>query len=115
MTRTTTIPAYVQQVDETGFVWTLLEEADEPERMVPGAIIVAGDAEEPFLARVVDIVERAQHKVVHLDVIGVARPGDRRAPPRQPALRLIIGQHERNHKRGEAVAPLARPRDPVRR
>ena len=66
-----TIPADVQQIDETGFVWTLLEEASDPERVVPGRVIVAGDAEEPFLARVIDIVERSGHQVVHLDVLGV--------------------------------------------
>jgi hypothetical protein len=37
-----------------------------------GRIIVAGDADEPFLARVVDIVPGAEGThVVHLDVLGV--------------------------------------------
>lgn len=71
MTVQVTIPADVQQVDETGLVWTLLAEASEPDRVVPGKVIVAGDAEEPFLARVVDIVERSGHQVVHLEVLGV--------------------------------------------
>ena len=71
MTVHVTIPADVQQVDETGFVWTLLADAPEPGRVVPGKVIVAGDAAEPFLARVVDIVERSDHQVVHLEVLGV--------------------------------------------
>ncbi len=71
MTVRVTIPADVQQVDETGFVWTLLGEAAAPDRVVPGKVVVAGDAEEPFLARVVDIVERNGHHVVHLEVLGV--------------------------------------------
>jgi len=67
-----TLPADVNQVDETGWVWTFLSEAAEPDRVRPGAIIVAGDQVEPFLARVVDIVEApGNDKIVHLDVIGV--------------------------------------------
>jgi len=44
----------------------------EPERVEPGSIIVAGDAVEPFLARVVDIVDGpGDESIVHLDVVGV--------------------------------------------
>jgi hypothetical protein len=64
------ITADVQQVDETGFVWTLLAEAGRPEQVLPGRIVVAGDADSPFVARVVDIVERAGHQIVHLEVLG---------------------------------------------
>ena len=67
-----TLPADVNQVDDTGFVWAFLSDAAEPERVVAGAIIVAGDAVEPFLARVVDLVDGPDgDKVVHLDVLGV--------------------------------------------
>jgi hypothetical protein len=47
-----TLPADVQQIDQTGLVWSILDEADEPDRVRPGAPIVAGDPVEPFLARV---------------------------------------------------------------
>lgn len=67
-----TLPADVNMVDETGWVWTFLHEASEPDRVYPGALIVAGDPIEPFLARVVDIVEGPRDtKVVHLEVLGV--------------------------------------------
>lgn len=67
-----TLPADVNQVDDTGFVWAFLSDADEPERVVVGAIIVAGDPVEPFLARVVDLVDGpSDETVVHLDVLGV--------------------------------------------
>ena len=67
-----TLPADVNQVDHTGFVWAFLGDAREPERVKPGAIIVAGDPVEPFLARVVDIVEGpGNDSIVHLDVLGV--------------------------------------------
>lgn len=67
-----TLPADVNQVDETGYVWAFLGEATEPDRVRPGAIIVAGDAVEPFLARVVDVVDGpGNDSIVHLDVLGV--------------------------------------------
>lgn len=67
-----TLPADVGQVDQTGYVWAFLDRAVEPGRVVVGTLIVAGDAEEPFLARVVDMVDGpAGRRVVHLDVVGV--------------------------------------------
>lgn len=40
--------------------------------MWPGALIVAGDPKEPFLARVVDIVDGPRGRsIVHLDVVGI--------------------------------------------
>lgn len=69
---TVTLPADVNQVDETGWVWAFLSDAAEPERVRPGAIIVAGDQIEPFLARVVEIIDGpSDERIVHLDVIGV--------------------------------------------
>ena len=49
------LPADVQQYDETGHIWALREEARDPSLVVAGAIVVAGDAEDPFLARVIDV------------------------------------------------------------
>lgn len=67
-----TLPADVQQIDDTGFVWSFLDESTEPERVQPGALIVAGDPVEPFLARVVDIVDGPNGRsIVHLDVLGI--------------------------------------------
>lgn len=67
-----TLPADVQQIDDTGFVWSFLDAATDPERVHPGALIVAGDPIEPFLARVVDIVADSNGRsIVHLDVVGI--------------------------------------------
>ena len=67
-----TLPADVQQLDATGYVWAFLDTAAEPDRVRPGALIVAGDADEPFLARVIDIVDGPiGRSIVHLDVVGV--------------------------------------------
>ena len=71
---TVDLPADVQQYDETGYVWSLREEARDPVLVVEGAIVVAGDDEDPFLARVVDIVPAGQVTKVHLEVL----PGDPR-------------------------------------
>ena len=67
-----TLAADVQQIDQTGFVWAFLDEAAAPDRVVESALIVAGDSEEPFLARVVDIGDGPMGRsIVHLDVVGV--------------------------------------------
>jgi hypothetical protein len=67
-----TLPADVQQIDDTGYVWSFLDAATEPKRVQPGALIVAGDPVEPFLARVVDFVDGPNGRsIVHLDVIGI--------------------------------------------
>ncbi|MCL2781656.1 MAG: hypothetical protein FWD74_09280 [Actinomycetia bacterium] len=67
-----TLAADVHQLDASGYVWTFLDEAEQPERVQPGAVIVSGDDDDPFLARVVDIVAgNSGRQIVHLDVLGV--------------------------------------------
>lgn len=66
------IPCDVQQVDESGYVWTFLHEARDPSRIVPGAIVVAADEEDPVLARVVSLTERPHGMKVRLEIF----PGD---------------------------------------
>ena len=62
----------VQQIDETGYVWTFLDEARDPSVITAGAIVVAGDDVEPVFARVVDIVGAGADRKVHLDVLPAA-------------------------------------------
>ncbi len=50
----------------------LLSEARDPSRIVPGAIVVTADAEDPALARVHSLTAQGGVAVVHLDVV----PGD---------------------------------------
>lgn len=72
MTTRVTLPADVHQIDATGYVWSFLDEAAEPDRVTAGAVIVAGDGDDPFLARVVDVVDgNSGRSVVHLEVLGV--------------------------------------------
>lgn len=72
MTVTVDIPADLNDEDETGFIWTFLDEARDPSVIVPGAIVVAGDADDPAVVEVVDIVSKSSGEVVHLRIL----PGD---------------------------------------
>lgn len=55
--------------DETGYVWTFLREARDPELIVPGAIVVAGDEDTPAMAEVVDVIDKPAGWIVHLRVL----------------------------------------------
>lgn len=66
---TVDITADLNDEDETGFVWTFLDEARDPALIVPGAIVVAGDADAPAVTEVVDIVTKPGGKVVHLRLL----------------------------------------------
>jgi hypothetical protein len=63
------IPADLNQVDETGPVWTFLDGARAPELITPGAIVVTGDPDEPADAQVVDLVNQNTRTVVHLRIL----------------------------------------------
>lgn len=68
------IPCDVQQVDGTGHVWTLLDEARDPALIAAGAIVISADEDDPVLARVVDLVPQGERTIVHLEIL----PGDPR-------------------------------------
>jgi hypothetical protein len=55
--------------DETGYVWTFLDEAHDPALITPGALVVAGDQDAPAVAVVVDLVPHPNGTIVHLDVL----------------------------------------------
>ncbi len=66
---TVDITADLNDEDETGFVWTFLDEARDPALITPGAIVVAGDADAPAVTEVVDVVDKPSGKVVRLRVL----------------------------------------------
>lgn len=66
---TVDITADLNAEDETGFVWTFLDEARDPALIVPGAIVVAGDADAPAVTQVVDLVDKPAGTVVHLRLL----------------------------------------------
>ncbi|HEU5001369.1 MAG TPA: hypothetical protein VFW71_01130 [Actinomycetota bacterium] len=49
------IPCDLQQIDESGRPWAFLDEARDPDRVAPGAIVITGDEENPVVARVVEV------------------------------------------------------------
>jgi hypothetical protein len=66
------IPCDVQQVDETGLVWTFLDEARDPAVIVEGAIVLSADEVDPVLARVSTLTPHGDRTLVHLQIL----PGD---------------------------------------
>ena len=48
-------------MDETGLPWAFLHEAPNPDRVVPGAYVVAGSGNARAVALVVDIVDGIVH------------------------------------------------------
>ncbi len=63
------IPADLNSEDETGFVWTFLDEAADPSIIQPGEVVVAGSPLTPAVCEVVDLVEKPVGIVVHLRVL----------------------------------------------
>jgi hypothetical protein len=66
------IPCDPTQIDHTGLPWSFLDEAAHPERIVEGAIVVTGDADDPVFARVASLTERPSGTKVYLEIL----PGD---------------------------------------
>jgi hypothetical protein len=63
------IPADLNSEDETGMVWTFLDEAEDPSIIRPGGVVVAGSPLTPAVCEVVDLVDKAAGTVVHLRVL----------------------------------------------
>jgi hypothetical protein len=63
------ISADLSGEDETGLVWTFLDEADDPSIVRPGELVVAGSQMASAVCQVVDLVEKPVGTVVHLHVL----------------------------------------------
>jgi hypothetical protein len=63
---TVDITADLNDRDDTGFVWTFLDEARDPSLIVPGAIVLAGDDDEPAVAQVVELADEPAGRIVRL-------------------------------------------------
>lgn len=63
------IPCDPTQIDHTGLPWTFLDEAARPDRVIEGAIVIMGDAEDPVFARVASVIERPNGVKVHLEIL----------------------------------------------
>jgi hypothetical protein len=63
------IAADLNAEDQTGYVWTFLDEARNPSIIAPGALVVAGDDDVSAVAIVVDLVAHPNGTIVHLDLL----------------------------------------------
>lgn len=63
------IAADLNAEDETGFVWTFLDEATDPSMIRPGEVVVAGSELTPAVCEVVDLVEKPVGTIVHLRIL----------------------------------------------
>jgi hypothetical protein len=63
------IAADLNSEDETGLVWTFLDEAADPSIIRLGEVVVAGSELTPAVCEVVDLVEKSVGTVVHLRVL----------------------------------------------
>ena len=63
------ISADLNSEDETGLVWTFLDEAADPSVIQPGEVVVAGSPLTPAVCEVVDLVEKPAGTVVHLRLL----------------------------------------------
>lgn len=63
------IAADLNTEDESGFVWTFLDEATDPSMVRPGEVVVAGSELTPAVCEVVDLVEKPVGTIVHLRIL----------------------------------------------
>jgi hypothetical protein len=63
------ITADLNNEDDTGYVWTFLDEARDPSRICPGALVVAGDEDAAAVCQVVDLVPGGDGTIVHLKLL----------------------------------------------
>ena len=63
------IPADLNCEDETGLVWTFLDEAGDPSVIKPREVVVAGSPLTAAVCEVVDLVDKPAGIVVHLRVL----------------------------------------------
>ncbi len=63
------IAADLNDEDETGYRWTFLDEARDPARITPGALVVAGDEDAAAVCQVVDLSPAGDGVIVHLRLL----------------------------------------------
>jgi hypothetical protein len=67
------IAADLNDGDETGYIWTFLDEAHQPGQIKPGALVVAGDEDEDedtaAVCQVADLAPAGDRTIVHLRLL----------------------------------------------
>jgi hypothetical protein len=60
------ITADLNDEDDTGHVWTFLDEARDPAQIKPGSLVVAGDEDTAAVCQVIDLMPAGNGTIVHL-------------------------------------------------
>jgi len=63
------ITADLNDEDDTGYVWTFLDEARDPARVTPGALVIAGDEDAAAVCQVIDLAPVGDGTIVHLRIL----------------------------------------------
>jgi hypothetical protein len=63
------ITADLNDEDETGYVWTFLDQAREPSQIKPGTLVVAGDEDAAAICQVIDLTPAGDGTIVHLKLL----------------------------------------------
>ncbi len=63
------ITADLNDEDETGYVWTFLDEARDAGQIKPGALVVAGDEDTAAVCEVIDLAPAGDGTIVHLGLV----------------------------------------------
>jgi hypothetical protein len=62
------VTADLNDEDETGYVWTFLDEARDPAQIKPGALVV-GDEDVAAVCQVIDLAPAGDGTIVHLRLL----------------------------------------------
>jgi len=63
------IAADLNDEDETGYVWTFLDEARDPGQIKPGTVIVVGNEDTAAVCEVIDLAAAGDGTIVHLRLL----------------------------------------------
>ena len=63
------ITADLNDEDDTGYVWTFLDEARDPGQIKPGTLVAAGGEDAAAVCQVVDLVPAGDGSIVHLRLL----------------------------------------------
>jgi hypothetical protein len=63
------ITADLNDEDDTGYVWTFLDEARDPGQIKPGMLVAAGGEDAAAVCQVVDLVPAGDGTIVHLRLL----------------------------------------------
>jgi hypothetical protein len=63
------ITADLNDEDETGYIWTFLDEARDPGQIKPGTLVVAGDEDAAAICQVIDLTPAGDGTIVHLKLL----------------------------------------------